>query len=60
MKSQEATKEKKQLDQLVNAVLKSPKYKNVCEDLIKNIGMRELSKRKNLKIAVKSTKNKLH
>jgi len=60
MKSEDATKEKKQLDQLVNVVLKSPKYRNVCEDLIKNIGMRELSKRKNLRTAIKSTKNKLH
>ena len=60
MKSAEATEEKKQLDQLVKAVLKSSKYRNVCEDLIENIGMCELSKRKNLKIAVKSTKNKLH
>jgi 16S rRNA (guanine(1405)-N(7))-methyltransferase len=60
MKSAEATEEKKQLDQLVKAVLKSSKYRNVCEDLIENIGMCELSKRKNLKIAVKCTKNKLH
>jgi 16S rRNA (guanine(1405)-N(7))-methyltransferase len=60
MKSQDATEEKKQLDQLVNAVLKSPKHKNICESLIKNIGMRELSKRKNLKTAIKFTKNKLH
>jgi 16S rRNA (guanine(1405)-N(7))-methyltransferase len=60
MKIEDTTKEKKQLDQLVKAVLKSPKYRNVCEDLIKNIGKHELSKRKNLKIAVKYTKNKLH
>jgi len=60
MKSEELDNEKKQLDQLIKAVLKSPKYRNVCEDLIKNIGKRELSKRKNLKIAIKSTKNKLH
>ena len=60
MNSDELDSEKKQLDQLVNAVLKSLKYRNVCEDLIRNIGRRELSKRKNLKIAVKSTKNKLH
>jgi 16S rRNA (guanine(1405)-N(7))-methyltransferase len=60
MKSAEATEAKNQLDQLVKAVLKSPKYRSVCEDLIENIGMCELSKRKNLKMAVKSTKNKLH
>jgi 16S rRNA (guanine(1405)-N(7))-methyltransferase len=60
MKSKDLSDKKKQLDQLVKAVLKSPKYRNVCEDLIKNIGLRELTKRENLKIAVKSTKNKLH
>jgi len=49
-----------QIDQLVEAVLKSSKYRNVCEDLIRNIGMRELSKRRNLKVAIKATKNKLH
>jgi len=60
MKSEDLSEKKKQLDQLVEAVLKSSKYKNVCEDLIKNIGLHELSKRKNLKTAIKSTKNKLH
>jgi len=49
-----------QLSQLVCAVLKSPKYRNICEELIENIGQRELSKRKNLKAAIKSTKSKLH
>lgn len=49
-----------QLDRLYRAVLKSSKYKNVCEDLIKNIGEKELSKRKNFGEALKSTKNKLH
>jgi 16S rRNA (guanine(1405)-N(7))-methyltransferase len=60
MKSEDANKEKKHIDQLVKAVLKSSKYRNVCEDLIRNIGLREISKRDNLKIAIKSTKNKLH
>jgi len=60
MKSGKLSEERKQLNQLVKAVLKSPKYRNICEDLIRNIGLRELSKRKNLKTAVKSTKNKLH
>jgi 16S rRNA (guanine(1405)-N(7))-methyltransferase len=48
------------IDLLVEAVLKSPKYKNVCQDLIKNIGIRELSKKPILSAAIKSTKNKLH
>jgi len=52
--------EHNQLEQLVKTVLKSSKYRNVCEDLIKNIGVRELSKRQNVKTAIKATKNKLH
>jgi 16S rRNA (guanine(1405)-N(7))-methyltransferase len=60
MKIEDATAKRKQLDQLANAVLKSPKYRNVSEDLIRSIGKRELLKRKNLKSAVKFTKNKLH
>jgi 16S rRNA (guanine(1405)-N(7))-methyltransferase len=54
------TSEKNLLEQLVSIVLKSPKYRNICEDLIGNIGAREFSKRQNLKAAVKATKNKLH
>jgi len=49
-----------ELDLLVGAVLKSSKYRNVYVDLIRNIGRRELSKRRNLREAVKATKNKLH
>jgi 16S rRNA (guanine(1405)-N(7))-methyltransferase len=60
MKSEELSNRDKQLDQLLEAVLKSSKYRNVCEDLIKDIGMRELSSQQNLKTAIKSTKNKLH
>jgi len=60
MKNDEPGEKKEQLDLLVKAVLRSSKYRNVCEGLIKNIGMHELSKRQNLKIAIKSTKNKLH
>jgi len=60
MKSDELSKRDNRLDQLLEAVLKSSKYRNVCEDLIKDIGMRELSKRQDLRIAIKSTKNKLH
>lgn len=48
------------MKKLLQTVLKSPKYSNVSEDLIRNIGGRELSKRRNLKTAVKATKNKLH
>jgi 16S rRNA (guanine(1405)-N(7))-methyltransferase len=54
------TNEKNQLEQLVSSVLKSPKYRNISDDLIRNIGAHQLSKRQNLKAAVKATKNKLH
>jgi len=49
-----------QLDQLVSAVLKSSKYKNVCEELVRYIGTRELSIHRTTKKAIKTTKNKLH
>jgi 16S rRNA (guanine(1405)-N(7))-methyltransferase len=49
-----------ELDKLVQAILKSPNYRDVCEDLIRNIGSRELAARRNWKEAVKATKNKLH
>ena len=49
-----------ELDKLVQAILRSPKYREVCEDLIRNIGSRELAARRNWKEAVKATKNKLH
>jgi len=49
-----------QLDRLVEAVLMASKYKRVCEDFIRNIGSRELAKRRNLKEAIKATKGKLH
>jgi len=48
------------LGQLVRAVLKSSKYAQVCPDLIRNVGARELAARRSLKDAVKATKNKLH
>ncbi|HUT15349.1 MAG TPA: 16S rRNA methyltransferase [Anaerolineae bacterium] len=48
------------LDKLVRAVLTSQKYRNVCRDAIASIGSRELSKRRNLREAIKATKKKLH
>ena len=48
------------LSQLVRAVRTSPKYRQVCEEFVRNVGSRELARRPNLKEAVKSTKNKLH
>jgi 16S rRNA (guanine(1405)-N(7))-methyltransferase len=49
-----------QLDQLVASVRKSAKYHSVCEELIRNIGARELGKRRALKEAIKATRNTLH
>ncbi|MBN1992481.1 MAG: 16S rRNA methyltransferase [Anaerolineae bacterium] len=49
-----------QLDRLVETILASPKYKHICRDFVRNIGVQELTKRRNLKEAVKVTKNKLH
>ena len=50
----------KQLDQLVDTVLNSAKYKNICRDFVNSVGAQELAKRRNLKEAIKATKNKLH
>jgi 16S rRNA (guanine(1405)-N(7))-methyltransferase len=49
-----------QLDSLVASIAESAKYRAVSEELIRNIGSRELSIRRSLKEAVKATKNKLH
>ncbi len=48
------------LERLVEAVLASAKYKNVCPDFVASIGASELAKRRNLKEAIKFTKSKLH
>jgi 16S rRNA (guanine(1405)-N(7))-methyltransferase len=41
-------------------VRSSPKYATVGEELVRSIGLRELAARRNLKEAIKATKNKLH
>ncbi|HEY65119.1 MAG TPA: 16S rRNA methyltransferase [Caldilineae bacterium] len=48
------------LAQLVEMVQASPKYRHVCTEIVREIGARELARRRNLKEAVKATKNKLH
>jgi 16S rRNA (guanine(1405)-N(7))-methyltransferase len=48
------------LDQLVSAILASPRYRSVCADFVRSIGARELAKRRSLKEAIKATRNKLH
>jgi 16S rRNA (guanine(1405)-N(7))-methyltransferase len=54
------TNEQLLLNQLVQEVLASPKYRAISEDLIRAIGARELAARRGMKEAVKATKNKLH
>lgn len=49
-----------QLEKLIETVLASSKYKEVSDDLIRGIGLRELAKRSSLKEGVKATKSKLH
>lgn len=53
-------REQHQLDQLLEAVLASAKYRHIDSDFIRDIGMQELAKRHHLKEAIKATKNKLH
>ncbi len=48
------------LDRLVRAVLENTKYRNVCEDVVRNVGSRELATGRRLKEAIKATKSKLH
>jgi 16S rRNA (guanine(1405)-N(7))-methyltransferase len=49
-----------QLDTLTQAVLASPRYRGVCAEVVRDIGARELAKRRNLAEAIKATKSKLH
>jgi 16S rRNA (guanine(1405)-N(7))-methyltransferase len=47
-------------DTLVQTVLSATKYRHISPDLVRQIGERELAVRRNMKEAVKATKNKLH
>jgi len=49
-----------QVDRLTEAVLASSKYKSIDINFIRYIGKQELFRHRNLKEAIKSTKNKLH
>ena len=46
--------------ELIQAVQSSQKYAAISEAMIRSIGLRELAARRNLKEAIKATKNKLH
>ncbi|MHB0874599.1 MAG: class I SAM-dependent methyltransferase [Anaerolineae bacterium] len=48
------------LDELVAAVRRGPKYRDMHAGLVRRIGARELAGRRNLADAVKATKSKLH
>ncbi len=48
------------LDRLLLEIQESAKYRHVSPDLIRRLGAHELALRKNLKEAVKETKNTLH
>lgn len=48
------------LEALVLEIQASAKYRHVSEDLIRRLGSQELATRRNLKEAVKETKNTLH
>jgi 16S rRNA (guanine(1405)-N(7))-methyltransferase len=48
------------LDRLVNAVQANRKYRLIDPGLIRSIGQNELLHRRNFKLAVKTTRNKLH
>lgn len=48
------------LQQLLEAIQASAKYRHIDEKFIRSVGASELEKRRNLKEAIKATKNKLH
>lgn len=48
------------LNELVISVLNTSKYRHISPDLVWRVGERELAVRRNMKEAVKATKNKLH
>ena len=48
------------LDELVAGVLAATRYSQVSPELVRSLGSQELAKRRNVKEAIKSTKNKLH
>ena len=48
------------ITELITSVRSSAKYAAISEDMIRLLGLRELAARRNLKEAIKATKNKLH
>ncbi len=54
------TQQEDGLDELVRLVQSSEKYRFISSDLVRELGRKELAKRRNLKEAVKETRTKLH
>ena len=48
------------LVRLVHTVRASVKYRPICQELVERLGRQELAKRRNVREAIKATKNKLH
>jgi len=48
------------LEILVDSVKAGAKYRSIIPELIRNIAQEELQKRKNIKVAVKATRSRLH
>lgn len=59
-KKAEQTESSQQVASLVEAVLASPKYRQVSADLVRTIAGQELAKRQSPKETIKAIKNKLH
>jgi 16S rRNA (guanine(1405)-N(7))-methyltransferase len=55
-----SSEREEQLESLVEAVLASPKYRQVSADLVRAIAEQEIAKRQNTKETVKAIKNRLH
>jgi 16S rRNA (guanine(1405)-N(7))-methyltransferase len=49
-----------QVDEIVESILATRKYRNISEDLIRDVASSEIPKRRDLKEAIKATKSKLH
>src|SRR5260370_1184399 len=54
-----STREHQQLDQLIEAVQASSKYRSISIDFVSYIGTQELARRHNLNDAIKATNNKV-
>ena len=49
-----------QIDAVVEAILAAPKYRSIAPTLVRTLAARELVVRRNVREAIKATKNRLH